>query len=113
MQSPHSFWRDLRDEFRAVPDQLLVTNLGSTILGKHDHVAVKQLVEDFARYLYLPQLAGPEALKDTPFLMALRCSRGSQRPSHTPKATTKRPVDTEVYGEDRWSACRRRARRCW
>ena len=27
-----------------------------------DHVAVKQLVEDFARYLYLPRLAGPEVL---------------------------------------------------
>ena len=26
------------------------------------HVAVKQLVEDFARYLYLPRLAGPEVL---------------------------------------------------
>ncbi len=44
---------------------------GSTILRKHlddvplwrgDHVAVKQLVEDFARYLYLPRLAGPEVL---------------------------------------------------
>src|SRR5665811_1137268 len=27
-----------------------------------DHVAVKLLVEDFARYLYLPRLAGPEVL---------------------------------------------------
>ena len=45
--------------------------LGSTILRKHlddvllwrgDHVAVRQLVEDFARYLYLPRLAGPEVL---------------------------------------------------
>jgi len=52
-------------------DELLVTTLGSTILRKHlddvplwrgDHVAVKQLVEDFARYLYLPRLAGPEVL---------------------------------------------------
>ena len=49
----------------------LVTTLGSTILRKHlddvplwrgEHVAVKQLVEDFARYLYLPRLAGPEVL---------------------------------------------------
>ena len=48
-----------------------MTSLGSTILRKHlddvplwrgDHVAVKQLVEDFARYLYLPRLAGPEVL---------------------------------------------------
>jgi hypothetical protein len=52
-------------------DELLVTSLGSTILRKHldevplwrgDHVALKQLVEDFARYLYLPRLAGPEVL---------------------------------------------------
>ena len=31
-------------------------------LWRGDHVAVKQLVEDFARYLYLPRLAGPEVL---------------------------------------------------
>jgi len=52
-------------------DESLVTVLGSTILRKHldevplwrgDHVPVKQLVEDFARYLYLPRLAGPEVL---------------------------------------------------
>jgi len=52
-------------------EELLVTSLGSTILRKHldevplwrgDHVAVKQLVEDFARYLYLPRLAGPAVL---------------------------------------------------
>ena len=52
-------------------DETLVTNLGSTILRKHledvplwrgDHVSVKQLVEDFGRYLYLPRLAGPEVL---------------------------------------------------
>ncbi len=52
-------------------DDSLVTSLGSTILRKHldgvplwrgDHVAVRQLVEDFARYLYLPRLAGPEVL---------------------------------------------------
>ncbi|MGH8701128.1 MAG: hypothetical protein ACREVR_08155, partial [Burkholderiales bacterium] len=52
-------------------DELLVTSLGSTILRKHlddvplwrgDHVAVKQLVEDFACYLYLPRLAGSEVL---------------------------------------------------
>ncbi len=52
-------------------DESLVTSLGSTILRKHlddvplwrgAHVAVKQLVEDFARYLYLPRLAGSEVL---------------------------------------------------
>jgi hypothetical protein len=52
-------------------DELLVTSLGSTILRKHlddvplwrgERVVVRQLVEDFARYLYLPRLAGPEVL---------------------------------------------------
>lgn len=52
-------------------DELLVPSLGSTILRKHlddvplwrgQHVSVKQLVEDFARYLYLPRLAGSEVL---------------------------------------------------
>jgi hypothetical protein len=52
-------------------DELFVTSLGSTILRKHlddvplwrgDHVAVRQMVEDFTRYLYLPRLAGPEVL---------------------------------------------------
>lgn len=52
-------------------DELLVASLGSTILRKHlddvplwrgDHVAVKQLIDDFARYLYLPRLAGAEVL---------------------------------------------------
>jgi predicted AAA+ superfamily ATPase len=51
--------------------ELLVLTLGATILRKHldevplwrgEHVAVKQLVEDFARYLYLPRLARPETL---------------------------------------------------
>ena len=52
-------------------DESLVPVLGSTILRKHldavplwrgDHVPVRQLVEDFARYLYLPRLAGSEVL---------------------------------------------------
>ncbi len=52
-------------------DELLVTSLGSSILRKHldevplwrgDHVPIRQLVEDFGRYLYLPRLAGPEVL---------------------------------------------------
>ena len=50
---------------------LVTTSLGSRScactwidvpLWRGDHVAVKQLVEDFARYLYLPRLAGPEVL---------------------------------------------------
>ena len=52
-------------------DELLVATLGSTILRKHldevplwrgDSVSVKQLIDDFARYLYLPRLSGPEVL---------------------------------------------------
>jgi predicted AAA+ superfamily ATPase len=52
-------------------DEMLVTSLGSTVLRKHmddvplwrgEHVAITQLVEDFARYLYLPRVAGPEVL---------------------------------------------------
>jgi hypothetical protein len=46
-------------------DESLVTSLGSTILREHlddvplwrgDHVAIRQLVEDFAKYLYLPRI---------------------------------------------------------
>jgi hypothetical protein len=52
-------------------DELLVVGLGPTILRKHlddvlwrggNHVAIRQLVDDFGRYLYLPRLAGPEVL---------------------------------------------------
>ncbi|ARA93108.1 AAA+ family ATPase [Rhodothermaceae bacterium RA] len=52
-------------------DELLITSLGATILRKYldevplwrgDHVPVRQLVEDFARYLYLPRLQRPEVL---------------------------------------------------
>jgi predicted AAA+ superfamily ATPase len=52
-------------------DELFVTGLGSTVLRKHldavplwrgNHVAVRQLVDDFARYLYLPRLSSSEVL---------------------------------------------------
>jgi len=52
-------------------EELLITILGSTILRKHlddvplwrgGNVAVKQLIEDFARYPYLRRLTGPEVL---------------------------------------------------
>jgi len=54
-------------------DELMITALGSTILRKHlddvplwrgDHVPVRQLVDDFARYLYLPRLTDSEVLTD-------------------------------------------------
>lgn len=52
-------------------DERLMTSMGPTRLKmeldgvplwRGNHVAVKQLVEDFARYLYLPRLAGPGVL---------------------------------------------------
>ena len=52
-------------------DEALITSLGSTVLRKHmddvplwrgNHVQIRQLVEDFAQYLYLPRLAGPAVL---------------------------------------------------
>ncbi|MCE7937169.1 MAG: ATP-binding protein [Chloroflexi bacterium CFX6] len=52
-------------------DELLVTALGPSRLRmeldkvplwRGDHVTVRQLVEDFARYVYLPRLAEPEVL---------------------------------------------------
>ncbi len=52
-------------------EELLVTGLGPTILRKHlddvplwrgEHVEVRQLVDDFGRYLYLPRLGGPQVL---------------------------------------------------
>jgi predicted AAA+ superfamily ATPase len=61
----------VRASRRLRSDELLVTSLGSTILRKHldgiplwrgEHVPVRQLVEDFARYLYLPRVAGPDVL---------------------------------------------------
>ncbi|MBX3751087.1 MAG: DUF499 domain-containing protein [Opitutaceae bacterium] len=58
-------WKKLKS------DELLVAGLGATILRKHlddvplwrgGHVAIKQVVDDFARYTYLPRLTGPEVL---------------------------------------------------
>ena len=52
-------------------DELFVASLGATILRKHmddvplwrgDHVPIRQIVEDFARYLYLPRLSGSGVL---------------------------------------------------
>lgn len=52
-------------------DELLVTSFAGTRLRmeldkiplwRGDHVEVRQLVDDFARYLYLPRLAGPDVL---------------------------------------------------
>jgi hypothetical protein len=52
-------------------DELLLTGFAATRLRmeldrvplwRGDHVAIKQLIEDFARYLYLPRIKEPEVL---------------------------------------------------
>ncbi len=61
----------VRASKRLRSEELLLVSLGPSMLRKHlddvplwrgDHVAVRTLVDDFARYLYLPRLAGPEVL---------------------------------------------------
>ncbi|HOU53599.1 MAG TPA: Swt1 family HEPN domain-containing protein [Myxococcota bacterium] len=53
-------------------DELLLVSFAGTRLRmeldrvplwRGDHVEVRQLIEDFARYLYLPRLKGPDALR--------------------------------------------------
>ncbi len=79
--------------------ELLVLTLGSTILRKHlddvplwrgEHVEVRQLVEDFSRYLYLPRLAGPEvlvqAVRDGVALLTWRADTFAYAESHDDKA---------------------------
>jgi hypothetical protein len=76
-------------------DELLVTVLGSTILRKHldgvplwreNDVAVRELVDHFARYLYLPRLAGPEvllqAVRDGVALLTWRADTFAYAESH-------------------------------
>lgn len=76
-------------------DELLVAGLGATILRKHlddvplwrgDHVPVKQLLDDFARYLYLPRVAGPEvllqAMRDGVALLTWRVDTFAYAESH-------------------------------
>ena len=52
-------------------DEMLVTSFGATRLRmeldkiplwRGDHVPVRQLIDDFARYVYLPRLTGPPVL---------------------------------------------------
>ena len=53
-------------------DELLIGSFAGSLLRREldrvplwrgDHVTVKQIVDDFARYLYLPRLQGPEVLR--------------------------------------------------
>lgn len=55
-------------------DELMLSSLGSSILRKHldevplwrgDDVPIRQLIEDFARYLYLPRLSSTSVLLQT------------------------------------------------
>jgi len=43
---------------------MLRKHMDEVPLWRGDHVAVRQLIEDFARYLYLPRLTGPGVLVD-------------------------------------------------
>jgi hypothetical protein len=100
--------------FNLKNDELLVTSLGSARLRmdldkvplwRGDHVAIRQLVEDFGRYLYLPRVRDPEVL-----LGAIRggsvCSPGKKTRSLTPKATTREQADIEdcAAGNKFWSS---------
>ena len=58
---------------RLLNDEMLVTSMAGTRLRmeldrvplwRGDHVAVRQLVDDFARYIYLPRLQQPSVLLD-------------------------------------------------
>ncbi len=55
-------------------DELLITTLAPTVLRKHlndvplwrgNHVPLRQLIEDFARYLYLPRILNPQVLVES------------------------------------------------
>jgi len=61
----------VRASRRLINDSLLYVQLGGTVLRieldriplwRGDHVEIRQLVEDFARYLYLPRLKDPSVL---------------------------------------------------
>jgi predicted AAA+ superfamily ATPase len=80
-------------------DDLLVSSLGSTVLRRYldsvplwrgDHVPIRQLVDDFARYLYLPRLAGPEvlvqAIRDGVALLTWRADSFAYAESHDESA---------------------------
>lgn len=61
-----------RRAFRRVTEEdYVIASLGATILRMHmdkvplwrgDHVPLRQLIDDFATYVYLPRLAGPEVV---------------------------------------------------
>src|SRR3954465_14107911 len=69
LYGPHPLAERASKKLRA--DELLVTRMAGTRLKmeldrvplwRGDHVEIKQLAEDFGRYVYLPRLQGPEVL---------------------------------------------------
>lgn len=90
-------------------DELFLTGFAGTRLRRTqwvplwrgNHVAVKRLAEDFARYLYLPRL------KDSSVLAGAIRRRGAldlaARPSRSPTASTMPRVDIEACDAGRWS----------
>lgn len=59
--------KKLRSEDLLAPSfagTMLRRELDKVPLWRGDHVAVRQLADDFARYVYLPRLAGPEVLAE-------------------------------------------------
>ena len=91
-------------------DELLVASFAATRLRmeldrvplwRGDHVAVKQLVEDFARYLYLPRLKEPAVLLEA-IREGLRLLTWSRIPSPMPKASTTQRGATAVCVAGKW-----------
>ena len=98
-------------------DELLLTSFAATRLRmeldriplwRGDHVAVKQLVEDFARYLYLPRLKEPSSLARGDLRWCFTVDLGIRRLRTVPTATTKRQVVIErcVVGNRHADRCR-------
>ncbi len=61
----------VRASKRLLKDELLITNMGAARLKmeidrvplwRGNHIEIKQLIEDFAKYLYLPRVANPEVI---------------------------------------------------
>jgi hypothetical protein len=89
----------VRASKRLRTDETLVSSLGSTILRKHmddvplwagEHVPIRQLVEHFAQYLYLPRVAGPEvvvkAINDGAALLTWQADTFAYAESHDAEA---------------------------
>lgn len=92
-------------------DELLVTSFGSTVLRKHlddvplwrgEHIAVKQLVEDFARGISTSHGSPGPKFYCRRSVMAWRCSHGDRTPLLTPTAMTRTRGATGGCAAGRW-----------